>query len=76
MIQKGKLKVDDIIEKREEWVAVSLSAFQENFVTFIVCRLYGSKFYYLLQTSLTLIVDYQLRGRAWRKFNLISRQDV
>ena len=51
MIQKGKLKVDDIIEKREEWVAVSLSAFQENFVTFIVCRLYGSKFYYLLQTK-------------------------
>ena len=29
MIQKGKLKVDDIIEKREEWVAVSAQSSSE-----------------------------------------------
>ena len=32
MIQKGKLKVDDIIERREEWVAVRKNYVVEFFM--------------------------------------------
>ena len=51
MIQKGKMKVDDIIEKREEWVAVSIFQLFTSEYSFVGCNAFIRGWYRALNSK-------------------------